>query len=68
MQSTCAQAPVRPQAVIRRMEVVREVNIRRIALHSHLTDGTTSHSTRLPKDGNQVAGYRPSINDDQVIG
>jgi hypothetical protein len=23
-----------------------------------MPDGTTSHSTRLPKDGNQVAGYK----------
>lgn len=26
----------------------------------HLTDETTSHSTRLPKDSNQVAGYPAS--------
>jgi hypothetical protein len=26
---------------------------------SHLTDKTTSHSTRLSKDDNQVAGYIP---------
>jgi hypothetical protein len=25
---------------------------------SHLTGGTTSHSTRLSKDDNQVAGYK----------
>ncbi len=25
-----------------------------------LPDGTTSHSTRLPKGGNQVAGYLPN--------
>ena len=38
------------------------------ALHAFLlpngplasTDGTTSHSTRLPKDGSQVAGYPPA--------
>src|SRR5450759_5120935 len=30
----------------------------RLNWHSHLTDGTTSHSTRLPKDGSQVAGYK----------
>ena len=28
--------------------------------HGRFPDGTTSHSTRLPKDGNQVAGYLPS--------
>ena len=28
--------------------------------HARYPDGTTSHSTRLPKDGNQVAGYLPS--------
>jgi hypothetical protein len=28
------------------------------ALHSHLTDETTSHSTRLSKNDNQVAGYK----------
>jgi hypothetical protein len=27
---------------------------------SHLTDKTTSHSTRLSKDDNQVAGYNPA--------
>ncbi len=28
--------------------------------HARFHDGTTSHSTRLPKDGNQVAGYLPN--------
>ena len=28
--------------------------------HARFPDETTSHSTRLPKDGNQVAGYLPS--------
>src|SRR5450756_1997591 len=27
--------------------------------HGGSPDGTTSHSTRLPKDGSQVAGYLP---------
>ena len=27
--------------------------------HDRFPDGTTSHSTRLPKNGNQVAGYHP---------
>src|SRR3989338_5971729 len=30
------------------------------ACHSRSPDETTSHSTRLPKDGNQVAGYLPN--------
>ena len=30
------------------------------ACRAHFPDGTTSHSTRLPKDGNQVAGYLPN--------
>jgi|GEM_PF-293474 len=34
------------------------------ALHSHSADETTSHSTRLPKDGNQVAGYKSPKNGD----
>jgi hypothetical protein len=28
--------------------------------YSHLTDELTSHSTRLSKDDNQVAGYNPA--------
>jgi len=36
--------------------------------YSHLTDGTTSHSTRLPKDGSQVAGYKLANYANQVIG
>ena len=28
--------------------------------HGRLPDGTTSHSTRFPKNGDQVAGYLPS--------
>ncbi len=28
--------------------------------HARFPDETTSHSTRLPKDGNQVAGYLPN--------
>ena len=28
--------------------------------HARFPDGTTSHSTRMPKDGNQVAGYLSS--------
>jgi len=28
--------------------------------HARFPDGTTSHSTKLPKDGNQVAGYHPN--------
>src|ERR1039458_980487 len=35
---------------------------------SHSTDEATSHSTRLPKDGNQVAGYRLPNNASQVAG
>ncbi|MDD5385037.1 MAG: hypothetical protein PHG89_09180 [Gallionella sp.] len=31
------------------------------ARHARFPDGTTSHSTRLPKDGNQVAGYHPNL-------
>jgi hypothetical protein len=31
--------------------------------YSHSTGETTSHSTKLPKDGNQVAGYKQSNND-----
>ena len=30
------------------------------ACHARFPDGITSHSTKLPKDGNQVAGYRPN--------
>src|SRR5450756_117517 len=40
----------------------------RLNWHSHLTDGTTSHSTRLPKDGSQVAGYKLANYANQVIG
>ena len=28
--------------------------------YARFPDGTTSHSTRLPKGGSQVAGYLPS--------
>jgi hypothetical protein len=35
---------------------------------SHLTDKTTSHSTRLSKDDNQVAGYNLAKDAGQVIG
>ena len=35
---------------------------------SHLTDRTTSHSTRLSKDDNQVFGYSPAKYAGQVIG
>src|SRR5450759_2147821 len=36
--------------------------------YSHSTDETPSHSTRLSKNDNQVAGYRLSKNDSQVAG
>ena len=39
-----------------------------LALHSHSTDETTSHSTRLSKNDNQVAGYMPPNNGGQVAG
>jgi len=35
---------------------------------NHLTDGTPSHSTRLSKNDNQVAGYNPAKDAGQVIG
>jgi ribonucleoside-diphosphate reductase beta chain len=35
---------------------------------SHLTDKATSHSARLSKDDNQVAGYNPAKDAGQVIG
>jgi hypothetical protein len=34
---------------------------------SHLTGKTTSQSTRLSKDNNQVAGYNPAKDAGQVI-
>ena len=36
--------------------------------YSHLTDKTTSHSTRLSKNDNQVAGYKLPKNGNQVAG
>jgi hypothetical protein len=36
--------------------------------YSHLTDETPSHSTRLSKNDNQVAGYRLANGARQVIG
>jgi len=36
--------------------------------YSHSTDGTPSHSTRLSKNDNQVAGYKLAKNASQVAG
>src|SRR5450756_68530 len=36
--------------------------------YSHSTDETPSHSTRLSKNDNQVAGYKSPKNDNQVAG
>src|SRR3990172_2914127 len=35
---------------------------------SHLTDETTSHSTKPPKNGGKVAGYNPAKDAGKVIG
>ncbi len=35
---------------------------------SHLTDETTSQSTKPPKNGGKVAGYNPAKDAGQVIG
>ena len=48
--------------------LLRQAGVTADMTTSHLTDKTTSHSTRLSKDDNQVAGYNPARDAGQVIG
>jgi hypothetical protein len=48
--------------------MVRQADKTTVETTSHPTGKATSHSTRLSKNDNQVAGYKPPKNDVQVAG